>query len=421
MKNTRALRLLLCGNAVLQFSQGICMIAIPWYYTDILKQPSAFGVMYAIATVATIFWNPLAGTLIDRYPRKRIFMMVAFFTGLTLLLSSFVGYQSGAIPSFFIVLVFTATLFNFNIHYPNLYAFAQEITQKGDYKRVNTYLEIQGQITLMIAGAMAAVLVAGVDDGILKFLGISVQLPFSIEAWSLQKIFMLNAITYFLAVIVVSFIKYVPAAERQIEMGSVLKRFKTGISFLKQNPMIFVFGNASYSIFVTVLIGVIFIFPMYVSHHLHANAQVYASSEIFFAFGAVLAGLSMQLLFKKINTVKAIITMMFITTLIFGLGYCTKSVFIFYMICLLLGLSNAGTRILRVTYLFNHISNDIIGRSNSVFAVINIILRSIFLIIFSIPFITNSNNVIYAMLILGCFAFISGLVLVIYYRKMEKN
>ena len=47
----------------------------------------------------------------------------------------------------FVVFVFGITIFNYNIHYPNLYAFGQEITEPKNYGKLNSYIEVQGQVT----------------------------------------------------------------------------------------------------------------------------------------------------------------------------------------------------------------------------------------------------------------------------------
>lgn len=73
MQNKTALYLLLLANSVSGFAQGISMISIPWYFTDVLQQSSLFGLIYAITTALTLFWGLYAGTLIDKYPRKNIF------------------------------------------------------------------------------------------------------------------------------------------------------------------------------------------------------------------------------------------------------------------------------------------------------------------------------------------------------------
>ena len=45
-------------------------------------------------------------------------------------LVSYYGFRFDNVPDFFVLLVFGLTIFNYNIHYPNLYAFGQEITEK---------------------------------------------------------------------------------------------------------------------------------------------------------------------------------------------------------------------------------------------------------------------------------------------------
>jgi hypothetical protein len=68
-----------------------------------------------------------------------------------------------------------------------------------------------------------------------------------------------------------------------------------------------------------------------------------------------------------------------------------------------LGFSNAGTRIIRVTYLFDHIPNNIIGRANSIFYLYNILMRSVLLSVFSLAFFSFENNVVWAYAICGMF------------------
>jgi len=85
MKNKNALRLLLSANMVSGFAQGLSMLAIPWYFTSIVKEASLFAAIYAGTTFASLFWNLYAGTLIDRYPRKSIFIYVSLVCGIILL------------------------------------------------------------------------------------------------------------------------------------------------------------------------------------------------------------------------------------------------------------------------------------------------------------------------------------------------
>ena len=62
MQNKSALYLLIAANAVSGFAQGISMLAIPWYFSDILRSSSTFGIIYGGATFLTLFWGLYVGT-----------------------------------------------------------------------------------------------------------------------------------------------------------------------------------------------------------------------------------------------------------------------------------------------------------------------------------------------------------------------
>ena len=96
----------------------------------------------------------------------------------------------------------------------------------------------------------------------------------------------------------------------------------------------------------------------------------------------------------------------------------TQSIGVFYIISLLIGITNAGTRVLRITYLFNHVPNNIIGRTGSVFNSISIIIRIFMIAAFSIPFFTTGENVKWGYLIGAAFLSIGLIPLLINYKKL---
>ena len=83
--------------------------------------------------------------------------------------------------------VFGTTMFHYSIHYPNLYAFGQEITEKENYGKLNSYIEIQGQSTSIFAGAFAAILLSGTENQVMNLMGINIPLPFDIIPWKFTK------------------------------------------------------------------------------------------------------------------------------------------------------------------------------------------------------------------------------------------
>lgn len=417
MNNSRALYLLLFSNAISGFAQGISMLAIPWYFTDILKDPSLFGLIYGIITLITIFWSLYAGTIIDRYPRKKVFMALNFACALMVLGVATTGYILGNVPVPLIVLVFGTTILNFNIHYPTLYAFGQEITEKKNYGKLNSMIEIQGQATSVFAGALATILMVGTENGNFNMLGLVIHLPFDIPKWELQDIFLMDGITYVIALLLIGFIKYTPSRALIRETGPLVERMKSGFNFLKKNPLLLMFGNFSYNIFVVLLVEVHLLLPMYVSKHLHSGADVFASAEIYYAAGALFAGFFIRKVFVKMSTILAILWLMLGTAIIFFITSISSSIIWFFIFSALIGVTNAGTRVLRVTFLLNHIPNNLMGRTGSIFTVINIILRSLLILFFSTAYFASGSNVIWAYFACGCFVFLS--LIPIFFKQKE--
>lgn len=405
---------LLIANAVSGVSQGIMMVAVPWYFANHLKKSEWFGVIYAGATLATLFWSLYAGTLIDKHSRKKIFLWINasgfFFQGFLALAGSIYGDMPWMAASAFVY-----TMFTFNIHFPSLYAFAQEVSAKQDYARVNSWLEITHQSMSVVSGGIAAILIGGITRGSLLFEVFRVELA----PRPLHEIIALDALTYLLAWMIVQTIEYVPEQERLAEKGSVLERFKQGVRFLLENPGVRTFGWASYVIFILLLIEVHQLLPVYVDRHLQSNGNVYALSEMIYAVGALAAGLWMRKTLKFFHPVKTIMVMMIFTAFLFAGCFVMKSEWYILLFSVLIGVTNAGTRILRVTWLFEHVPNRVIGRVNSVFNAFNILSRTLLGLIFSLKFFNSGGNIRYAYLICGVILLIASVVLLVNMKKIQ--
>lgn len=418
MQNRQAYWLLFSANAVSGFAQGITMLAIPWYFSKQLEQPSLFGLIYGTTTLLMIFWGLYAGSIIDRFSRKWVFFGVNVF-GLLLLGSvSLFGFLFNGVGAFGAMLVFMGTIFIFNIHYPALYAFGQEITERKFYGRFTSWAEIVGQTTSIASGAAGALLLAGLNSGDIQFAGLHLNIPFSIKAWKLEEIFLLDALTYALGLILIASIKYVPLAERKKESGNSFERIKKGITLLRKNPLLLLFGNASFAIFVVLLITVQQLLPVYVDQHLKAGAGWYAFAEFLYSFGAMLAGVGMVWVFRKKNMVYGVLTLMIITVVIYLTWSFTNIKWLFALLSIVIGLTNAGTRVLRTTWIFEHVPNQTIGRVSSVFQTINIMLRGLFSLLFALPFFNTEGQIVYAYLICAIFVALNALAILLNYKKL---
>ena len=410
MKNLKAIIFLFAANFISSVAQGISMLAIPWYFTmqDDMKR---FGLIYLVTNVIALFWVPYSGTLVDKYNRKHIFLVLMGVIGAIILSISWYGFTQGALPWFLIVAVFMLTFFNYNLHYPTIYSFVQEITEEKYYSRITSILEIQGQLATILSGAGAALLLEGTKDGILNVFGYEIILGFQIMPWKIYEIFLLDASTYFLAFAIILLIKYIPLKKRKKITESVGNQLKTGWKFLTDHKSIFVFGVASYAIFVTILLEGFYLLAIYVKKQLNEGGDIFATADMFYALGAVLAGVFIRSIFRKIEIPISLILLTLLTASIYFFFTFKMSLAIFFLLNLALGVCNAGSRVQRVNFLFLNIPNHVYGRANSIFNMTNILFRIFFLSIFSLAFFQEENNVIYGFLLLSIFLLIAAVVL----------
>ena len=213
MKNIQAIVLLFLSNIIFGPIKEL-HDAIPWYFVNVVSRPSVFTYFYLLITFLTLFWG-LYGYNYRQILKKKVFIYTNLVCGTIIASVSFYGYQIQEVPDYLVLLVFGLTIFNYNIHYPNLYAFVQEITEKKNYGKLNSYIEVQGQVTSMFAGAFAAILLSGIKSGDLSFAGIQINIPFTIDSWPIHKIFLMDALTYFAGIIIFMYIKYVPVLKEE--------------------------------------------------------------------------------------------------------------------------------------------------------------------------------------------------------------
>ena len=300
-----------------------------------------------------------------------------------------------------------------------MYAFVQEIVETKYYSRITSLLEIIGQCTTIMAGAFATLLLEGTEKGILKIFGLEISVGWNVESWQIHEIFLMDSITYFIAFTVILAIKYVPIAQRKIESGSLINRLKTGINYLKGHKSVFWFGILSYGVFIAVLLEAFYLGVSYVKNNLEQTGDVYANSKMAYASGAILSGILIRYLFKRVNIPKNIIVLTVITGLVFLNLSLSKSVTVFFAMMLLIGIANAGIRVSRITYLFRNVPNQYFGRTGSIFFIFNVICRIVLMAIFINGFFQEDDNIIYVYMSIGALLLLTASLLVYHYKSFD--
>ena len=378
-----------------------------------------FGTVYLVTNIISMFWVPLSGAIIDKYDRKTVFLGVTFIGGCLISIMAFLGYRWGGLPDLIVAGVFALTFLNYNIHYPNLYAFVQEITERKNYSLMTSLMEIIGQFTTITAGAAATLLLEGTTDGVFKIFGFSLDLGWEIAPWKIHQIFMIDAVTYFVAFGIISLIVYKPLTTRKLEVGSIISRLKTGLNYLTDNKPVFWYGVLSYMVFLAMLLEAFYLGVSYVNNHLQESGDIYANSKMAYAAGAIFVGLTLKRLFLRIPIPALTVFLTFLTAIVFFTQFISKSIPLFFLVLFVLGISNAGTRIARVTYLFRNVPNQFFGRAGSILFLTNVFFRIIMLGIFSRAFFQVGNNIIYAYLITSIMLVCAGCLLIYHYRSFD--
>lgn len=411
-KNNTSLSLLFIANGISGFAQGVSMLSIPWYFVG-KNNSSLFNHAYAALTFFIMFFGLYAGTLVDKFSRKNNFLFTSLICGILIMGIALYGYYMGELPNALIIAVFAITMLNYNIHYPTLYAFGQEISSEHQYSRVNSNIEIVGQTSSILSGGFAAILLDGFQFS-------AFNIHFYIKAWQIYDVFMMDAITYFIAAVLIYFIPY-KASKRTLEAGEgVMKRLRNGMVYLNENRSLFIFGICSYLVFAMLLVEIHAVLPTYIKQHLNEKGHVFALADTIYAVGALSAGLFVSKVFKKTYLIKSIIILTFGVVLIFLWAFATRSVLVLYIVSLILGFCNAGIRVLRLSYLFANVPNYLMGRVGSIFNLLNVFIRSIFIFVFSQAFFAYSNNMIYAYAIMAVFLLMAAFTMIKVQKRLTK-
>ncbi|MFT5071492.1 MAG: hypothetical protein ACI8V8_001460, partial [Chitinophagales bacterium] len=90
-----------------------------------------------------------------------------------------------------------------------------------------------------------------------------------------------------------------------------------------------------------------------------------------------------------------------------------------YIAYAFIGFANSGIRVMRTTYIFSVIDNNLIGRTGSAFTVINALIRIVFIGLFSLPFFATAENISLTMFILGLFVILGALILSFNYKALS--
>ncbi|MEL3961035.1 MFS transporter [Lysinibacillus endophyticus] len=372
-------RLILLANIASSIGSGITMIAIPWLLVTSDSGNVLYGYITLGVTLINFFITPYVGKLIDLVSRKRLLIFSEIFCLLVILLFALYGFTGHTYSIWHYTVIYIIGNLYYTIFYPTMFALNQEIFNKDQYKSLNGTMEVQGQLSSMIAGALASYLLVH---------------------WELQSILLLNVISYAAATYFYLRLPYMK--NKRVKDVSNRQDDWSSLQYLKENPKLFVFLFFSTMPFLGVLISN-YLFPVYLSDVMNTTGDIYALENMIYAIGAISAGMTIPIIAKKISNE---------FTVIAGVAlYCIAIsiiVFVplpvFLTLSFFLALGNSGTRVARNSFMMDEIPNEIMGRVDGMLRTAGLLFRIIVIALFT--------KMISASLIIICFIILSGVMVI---------
>jgi len=375
--NDSRFRLIIFANIASSIGSGITMIAIPWMLVTSENGNTVFGYISICMTIINFLITPFIGNLVDKMNRKKILLISEFVCFLLLTLFTLIGFIGLTYEVWHYTIIYMIGSLYYTIFFPTMFALNQEIFNKDQYKALNGTMEVQSQLSSMIAGALASIL-------LLK--------------WDLHYILLLDVLTYAAAIY---FYMKLPYMGKPIDKTDK-KRVSEGLRYMMIRPTMFVFLVLSIMPFIGVMVTN-YLFPVYLRDVLKASASAYGIESMIYAIGAIIAGMFIPVFARKIGNEKTIIFSVITYTIAISL-IVLVNLPLYLSLMFFIAVGNSGARVARNSFLMDQIPNEIIGRVDSLFRSIGLLLRIVLLDIFTQ--MVSSDLIIY------CFIILSGLLIV---------
>jgi MFS family permease len=363
----RRFQYILAANILSSIGTGITMIAVPWLFVNQAGGKVAFGYTMLTMTVLMFVLTPFISWMIDRISRKRMLLAGEAIGGIIVIVFVIYGFLGMTYQTVHYTILFAIGSLYYTLFYPTIFAFNQEIFDNSQYKQLNGLMEIQGQLSAVLAGGLAS---------------------FMLKSVELKWILLFDAFTYVAAFILLALIPYKRTFAIQTE-GSFWKKISEGYFYMKSRPVLFLFLLAAFMPFIGVMVTN-YLFPVYISDILHGDGSVYGLHEMVYGIGAAFAGILIPLMLQKLSTEWSIA----ITVLIYTIALIMYSFFptipLFYLLTILTAFGNAGTRVARNSFIMEIVPNEKIGRVDGLFRVVGLAFRIVLLATFT-KNITDAN------------------------------
>ncbi|MBO8165358.1 MAG: MFS transporter [Brevibacillus sp.] len=352
------------SNLFSGFGQGMSMIGISWYLVDTVGSAQLLGSTMFFSAILMFFVGPYVGTLIDRFSRKKILLLMNGGAFLVIGLLSAWGFYA-AYNEVMLIAIFFATTLVFQIHYPTQAALVQESFDQKHYKDINSLLEIEGQTASVMAGAVAGI---------------------ALQTFGLHVVLLYDALSYLLAILLLSRIEYTFKLENLAEATprtGWIGQLGQSLTYVRERRGLFLFGISALMPFIAVMAGNL-LAPVFVNQDLAVDVKFFSMHEMTYAIGAVAAGFLISGVSRRWGDTAALVGNILLFALVLIVIVAVPNGWVFVALSSLMGWCNASVRLIRQTLLMVIVPMQFMGRLLSFFQALGMMMRLVLLGIFTL-------------------------------------
>jgi MFS family permease len=351
MTSGKDIRYYFTADIISQLGSNISLLSLNWFLLEKTGSSEQVAILVLLSVLGSLCTCPFAGIIADRFNRKSILIYSNLIRGLAILTVAILLYSQ----NFNIYYLYILSIINgvgFNIYLPASKAFVQEITSREVLVRSNGFIEINVQISMLIAGALSGVIY---------------------EAFGIYTILVVDTMTFFIANLFLLNIQYNKVPVIRI-YENFLKEFKNGIMYLTTRSSLLCFVLILLIPHVATITQNI-VTPGYVFYHLNSDSVVYGIMNMSYGIGATITCL-IFIFASSIYYNNFILRMSFIISILSLMTLIsTNTVIIAYIATLFFGLANSSIKIILLSTMMRIVDSQYMGRVISVKNVVITLLQ----------------------------------------------
>lgn len=269
------------GQAISVMTSKVIQMAIVWYLIDTTNSAAVLAYATLVGFLPQAFIGYFAGTIVDRFDKKRIIVISDLFVALvTFILFVYWSIDTPSIPFIYVILFLRSIGMAF--HQPALQALVTLIVPKENLTKYAGLAKTFESVSDLISPAIAA---------------------FFYSIISVNFIMLFDVFGALLAMVVLLFVK-TTVVDTKREEYYYKSELKNGLIYLKQKQGLIALLIIS-SLYAIIYFPIGTLFPLISMSHFNIGVAGSATVEIIFSLGTLGGAVLLGIFGSKINKIKA--------------------------------------------------------------------------------------------------------------------